>query len=154
MDPNEKSLGNKRRFISEEQSKELKQIYLSFSESEFSQIKPNSFFGYTKVQVDQPLKENDEIQLTKNGNPKPDTSKRDHERIPLNDDIEAYFKKECLPHIPEAWMDRSKDKIGYEINFTKYFYKFTPLRSIEQISNDLKDIEIEIAALSKEIYDA
>ena len=92
--------------------------------------------------------------MTKNGNPKPDTSKRDHERIPLNDDIEAYFKKECLPHIPEAWMDRSKDKIGYEINFTKYFYKFTPLRSIEQISNDLKDIEIEIAALSKEIYDA
>lgn len=149
-----KSLGNKRRFISEEQTNELKQLYLSFSESEFSQIKSNSFFGYTKVQIDQPLKEKNIILKTKNGASKPDTSKRDYERIPLNDDIEAYFKKECLPHIPEAWMDRSKDKIGYEINFTKYFYKFTPLRSIEQISNDLKDIEIEIAALSKEIYDA
>jgi len=146
-----KSLGNKRRFISEEQTNELKQMYLSFSEGEFSQIKPNSFFGYTKVQVDQPLKESNKIVRTKNGDPKPDTSKRDHERIPLDNDIDAYFKKECLPHIPEAWMNRSNDKVGYEINFTKYFYKSTPLRSLEDVSQDLKSLDEEIKRLSMEL---
>ena len=74
---------------------------------------------------------------TENGNIRPDTQKRDYERIPLGRDIDEYFKEEVKPHLPDSWMDRSKDKIGYEINFTKYFYQFKPLRALEEISQDL-----------------
>ena len=65
--------------------------------------------------------------------------------------IEDYFQREVQPHLPDSWMDRSKDKIGYEINFTKYFYRFTPLRSLEDISFDLKNLDDEIKQLSLEM---
>ena len=87
----------------------------------------------------------------KQGNPKPDTSKRDSERVLLSENVDEYYNREVKPHIPDSWMDRSKDKIGYEINFTKYFYKFTPLRSLEDISHDLKSLDDEIKRLSMEI---
>ena len=81
-------------------------------------------------------------------------NKRNSDRIPLSEDIDAYYNKEIKPHLPKSWMDRSKDKIGYEINFTKYFYKFKPLRTIDDISKDLKLIDNEIKNLSKELnYD-
>jgi type I restriction enzyme M protein len=65
--------------------------------------------------------------------------------------IEEYFKREVLPHVPDAWMDRSKDKKGYEINFTKYFYKNQPLRSLEEIRNDILQLEKESEGLLNEI---
>ena len=89
----------------------------------------------------------------KQGNPKPDTSKRDTERVPLNENVDEYYNLEVKPHLPESWMDRSKDKIGYEINFTKYFYQFTSLRSLKDISNDLKFLDDEIKLLSKKFND-
>jgi type I restriction enzyme M protein len=146
-----KNLGDKGKYITEEQKDQLFNIYQKFEENEFCKIYPNSFFGYTKVVVEQPLVENGEIKTDRQGKTKPDSSKRDNERIPLSESIENYFEQEVKPHLPEAWMDRSKDKIGYEINFTKYFYKFTPLRSLEDIAKDLKSIDDEIKQLSLEV---
>lgn len=148
-----KNLGDKGKYITEEQKDELFNIYQKFEESEFCKIYPNNFFGYTKVVVEQPLIENGEIKKDRQGNPKPDTSKRDNERVSLSENIENYYEREVKPHLPESWMDRSKDKIGYEINFTKYFYKFTPLRSLEEISKDLKSLDDEIQQLSMEMAD-
>jgi len=148
-----KNLGDKGKEISKENQQEIVKAYLNFEENEISQIHKNTFFGYTKVIVDQPLIEDREIIIKKDGNPKPDTSKRDSERIPLSDSIDEYYDREVQPHIPDSWMDRSKDKIGYEINFTKYFYKFTPLRSPEDIFQDLKSLEQEINQLSLGVTD-
>ena len=138
-----RSLGSKRKWITEEQSEELFNVYQSFEEGGFSKIYPNNFFGYTKVVVEQPLIEDGKLKTDRRGNPKPDTSKRDNERIPLSKNIDEYYEREVRPHLPEAWMNRSKDKIGYEINFTKYFYKYKSLRSIEEITHDLLELEKE-----------
>lgn len=146
-----KNLGDKGKYITEEQKDQLFSIYQRFEENEFCKIYPNNFFGYTKVVVEQPLIENGEIKKDRQGNPKPDTSKRDNERVSLSESIEDYYEREVKPHLPNSWMDRSKDKIGYEINFTKYFYKFTPLRSLEEISKDLKSLDDEIKQLSMEM---
>ncbi|MCK4346607.1 MAG: N-6 DNA methylase, partial [Bacteroidales bacterium] len=146
-----KSLGNKRKEITEENRNTLLENYLNFEENEYSKIYPNEFFGYTKVTIEQPLMENCEMVTDKKGNPKPDTKKRDYERVPLEQDIDDYFEREVRPHLPNSWMDRNKDKVGYEINFTKYFYKYKPLRSLEEITRDLLKLEEETEGLMKEI---
>ena len=81
----------------------------------------------------------------------PDTDLRDFENVPLKDDIDAYFEREVHPHVPDAWMDRSKDKVGYEINFNRHFYKYTPLRPLEVIDAELKEAEEEIMRLLREV---
>ena len=81
------------------------------------------------------------------GNPEPDPELRDYENIPLKEDITAYMKREVLPHIPSAWIDESKTKVGYEINFNRYFYKYEPPRPLHKIEEDLKKIEKEIAEM-------
>ena len=146
-----KNLGDKGKYITEEQIQELFEIYQNNEENEFCKIYPNSFFGYTKVVVEQPLIEDGNIKTDRQGSPKPDTSKRDSERVLLSDNVDEYYDREVRPHIPDSWMDRSKDKIGYEINFTKYFYKVTPLRSLKDISQDLKSLDDEIKQLSMEM---
>jgi type I restriction enzyme M protein len=80
-----------------------------------------------------------------------DADLRDFENVPLQEDIHVYFKREVLPHIPDAWMDRSKDKVGYEINFNRYFYKFTPPRKLTEIDADLKKAEDEILRLLRQV---
>lgn len=146
-----KSLGNKRKEITEENRNILLKHYQNFKENEYCKIYPNEFFGYTKVTIEQPLIENGKVVKDKNGKPKPDTSKRDYERVPLLDNIEEYYKREVKPHLPDSWMDRDKDKIGYEINFTKYFYKYKPLRSLKEITQDLLKLDEEIEGKMKEI---
>ena len=146
-----KSLGNKRKEVSESHAHELLKIYESFEEGEFSKIYSNEFFGYTRVVVEQPLVEDGVVKTDRSGNPRPDPSMRDQERVPLSDCIEEYFEREVKPHVPDSWLDRSKDRSGYEVNFNKYFYKFTPLRSLEEIVADLKQIDMEIESLSKEL---
>ena len=81
----------------------------------------------------------------------PDSELRDFENVPLKDDIDAYFEREVLPHVPDAWMDREKDKVGYEISFTKYFYEYTPLRSTEEIAAELLVLDEETENLLREI---
>ncbi len=81
----------------------------------------------------------------------PDTDLRDFENVSLKDDIDAYFEREVHPHVPDAWMDRSKDKVGYEINFNRHFYKYTPPRPLEEIDAELKQAEEEIIRLLREV---
>jgi type I restriction enzyme M protein len=81
----------------------------------------------------------------------PDSDLRDFENVPLKDDIDAYFEREVLPHVPDAWMDRAKDKVGYEINFNRHFYKYTPPRPLEEIDAELKEAEEEILRLLREV---
>ncbi|MGH9583159.1 MAG: type I restriction-modification system subunit M [Bryobacteraceae bacterium] len=81
----------------------------------------------------------------------PDPELRDFENVPLKDDIKEYFRREVAPHAPDAWMDRGKDKIGYEINFNRHFYRYTPPRPLEEIDADLKHAEQEILRLLREV---
>ena len=81
----------------------------------------------------------------------PDADLRDFENVPLKDDIDAYFEREVRPHVPDAWMDRTKDKLGYEINFNRHFYKYTPPRPLEEIDAELKRAEEEIMRLLREV---
>lgn len=85
----------------------------------------------------------------KKGKIKPDNNLRDSEKIPLKKDIDEYFEEEVLKYYPDAWMDRKKDKIGYEINFTQYFYVYEPPRSLEEIEEDIKIVTKEIGNLIK-----
>jgi len=88
--------------------------------------------------------------LDKKGNKLPDPDLRDSEKIPLKQDIEEYFEKEVKPYYPDAWMDRKKDKVGYEINFTKYFYEYKPPRPLEEIEEDIEEVTGEIQEFLKE----
>ena len=80
-----------------------------------------------------------------------DAELRDFENVPLKEDVDAYFEREVKPHVPDAWMDRSKDKVGYEINFHRHFYVFTPPRPLAQIDAELKTAEHEILRLLREV---
>ena len=81
----------------------------------------------------------------------PDADLRDFENIPLKNDIDEYFRREVLPHVSDAWMDRTKDKIGYEINFNRYFYRYTPPRSLEAIEADIRAVEKDIVRMLAEV---
>jgi len=81
----------------------------------------------------------------------PDPEHRDFENISLKEDINAYFEREVKPHVPDAWMDRSKDKVGYEINFSRYFYQYKPPRALEEIDAELKRAEADIVRLLSEV---
>ena len=146
-----KSLGSKRKYMDDDQTQQILNSYSSFEESDISKIFDNEFFGYTKVTIEQPLKENGEVVRKKDGTPKPDSSLRDSERIPLTEDIEEYFNREVEPHLPESWIDFEKSKVGYEINFTKYFYQYKPLRSSLDITNELLELEKESEKLLNQI---
>jgi type I restriction enzyme M protein len=148
-----KSLGSKRKFIDEAQTQQILDTYKGFEESDISKVYDNAYFGYTKITIEQPLKEEGNIVRKKDGTPKPDPKLRDYERVPLSEDIEAYFNKEVEPHLPDSWVDHDKSKVGYEINFTKYFYKYKPLRSSEEITKDLMELEKESQNLLNQIVE-
>jgi len=85
------------------------------------------------------------------GKPEPDAELRDTENVPLKEKIEDYFKREVLPHVPDAWIDESKTKVGYEIPLNRHFYRYEPPRPLEEIESDIKTLEAEILALLKEV---
>ena len=110
-----------------------------------SKIFNNDFFGYQKVVVETPLyDENGNVIRKKNGKPEPDTSKRDTEDISLTEDIETYINREVLPFNPDAWVDKSKTKIGFEIPFTRLFYKYELPESSKDIAQRIKTLEERI----------
>lgn len=147
-----KSLGDKRNELSDDHIAEITKIYGEFKEGEYSKIFENKAFGYAKVTVDRPERNGKGQVLTdKKGNPKPDSSLRDTENIPLLMDIEEYMRKEVLLHVSDAWIDHSKTNVGYEINFTKYFYQYKPLRSLEDIRADIMALEQESDGLLKNV---
>lgn len=147
-----KSLGNKRNEITKKQIAEITEIYGNFKPNEYSKIFNNKDFGYAKVTVERPERNaKGQVVADKKGNPKPDSSLRDTENIPLTMDMQDYMKREVLPHVPDAWIDDSKTNIGYEINFTKYFYQYKPLRSLDEIRKDIMAIEQETDGLLKTV---
>ena len=146
-----KSLGSKKKEISKDGFQKIFKSYLDFKENKITKIYNNSHFGYTKIQVEQPLSENGEVKKDKIGKLKPNPKLRDYERVPLEISIDEYFKKEVKPHLPNSWIDRSKDRVGYEINFTKYFYEYKPLRPSNEIKRDLLKLEEETRELLKQI---
>jgi type I restriction enzyme M protein len=162
----DRSLGNKRKRISENGNTKgigfITQLYGNFEENEFVKIFPNDYFGYWRITVEQPLKENGKPVKSK-GKIKPDTSLRDYENIPflkkdadgklMPQTIEEYFEEEVKPHLPDAWIDKSKTKIGYEINFTKYFYEFKPLRPLDEIKADILALQKKVLETEKKVLD-
>ncbi|MGW5322544.1 type I restriction-modification system subunit M [Rhodococcus pyridinivorans] len=89
--------------------------------------------------------------VTTKGKPEPDPSLRDTENVPLSEEVEEYFTREVLPHVPDAWIDHDKTKTGYEIPFTRHFYRYTPPRPLEEIQKDLRGLVTEIQAMLAEV---
>jgi type I restriction enzyme M protein len=250
-----KSMGDKRREISKAHIGHITEIYLSFTEGEYSRIFDTTDFGYRKITVERPLRlnfqasperiallnqqkpfqdvaaskkkktqeklfeesvgheqqqsilsmlktlpetmfkdraifekeldktamraglkvtpplrkailtalserdETAEICRDKDGNPEPDPELRDTENVPLNEDIWTFFEREVKPHVPDAWINTAirdhKDgeigKVGYEINFNRYFYKYQPPRPLEEIEADIKILERDILEMLREV---
>ena len=222
---NKRSLGDKRRHITESQIAEIVRLYGRFEDGERCKLFDNADFGYTRVTVERPLRLRyrmttddkarfldacpellDDVQAidralgreplpdwnivqdrirdllrergsrwTQNerklfrdvftrkdseaepvsaggraGGWEPDPALRDFENVPLKQDIDAYFEREVLSHLPDAWMDREKDKAGYEIAFNRHFYRYVPPRTLTEIDADLKAAEEEIVRLLRE----
>lgn len=140
--PEKRSLGNKRNKIESFHIAKLVDIYTNFQEGPYCKIFNNDDFGYYQITVEQPeYDEKGKPVKDKKGNIKPDTKKRDKENIPLNEDIEEYFQNEVLPHVPDAWIDFDKTRIGYEINFSKHFYEFQGLRPSTLIKEEIVTLE-------------
>jgi type I restriction enzyme M protein len=143
-----KSLGSKRKEMSESDIDRITRLYGDFEQNEQSKIFDNADFGYSTITVERPLRDaHGTIERDKKGNPRPDASLRDTENVPLKEDIQVYFDREVLPHVPDAWIDHSKTKVGYEIPFTRHFYKYVPPRPLEEIDMDLKQVTAEIMDL-------
>ncbi len=158
-----KPLGKKRVEFLTEHVGMIEKTFLNFEENEYSKIFDNADFGYAQITVNRPLRDENgnivyerkggALSLSK-GKPKPDPKLKDTENIPLKLDIQDFFESEVLPFAPDAWWDKNDTKIGYEINFSKYFYKHQPPRAMTDIAKDIFAIEQETDGLLKEIIEA
>src|SRR5690606_24834942 len=154
-----KSLGQKRKAISDEQIAEIVRLYGAFEENERVKILPNETFGYLRITVERPLAG----EVDSKGRPKPDPELRDNENVPLpyvkvsyepdpteriaspeyRKAIDDYMDAEVRPYVPDAWVDHSKTKIGYEIPLTRLFYKYEPPRPLEEIRSEEHTSELQ-----------
>ena len=225
---NRRSLGDKRRHITNQHIIEIVRLYGRFEDGDRSKIFNNEDFGYTRITVERPLrlryqmtiedkarfldacpyllddvqemdkalgrepqrnwnatgdriadlldkrqsrwkkaeqklfrdvfteKDSEADPVWQDGQRRryePDIERRDYENIPLAEDIDAYFEREVRPHVPDAWMDRRRDRVGYEINFNRHFYKYNPPRPLEEIDADLRNAEKRIARLMREVME-
>ena len=147
-----KALGNKRNDISPEQITEITRIYGDFVENEICKIFDNQDFGYSKITVERPLRDEKGEPVLKKGKPQADPALRDTENVPLKEDIPEYFAREVLPYAPDAWIDESKTKVGYEIPFTRYFYRYEAPRPSSEIMAEILELEKELDGSLKEIF--
>lgn len=160
-----KSIGSKRVDITEDCRELIVQAYGEFMNKEYtlddcrveSKIMNNEDFGFYKVTVESPEKDEEGNVVLKKGKPKADTNLRDTEDIPLTEDIDEYFEREIKPFNSEAWIDKKKTKVGYEIPFTRLFYKYVAPEKSEDIAKRISEIEARIVksfeALSGEEVD-
>jgi type I restriction enzyme M protein len=147
-------LGKKRVEFSTQHIPVIEKIFLDFKENEYSKIFDNTDFGYSQITVNRPERdEKGKIIYVSKGKPKADSKLKDSENIPLKDHIQEFFKKEVLPFAPDAWWDAKDTKVGYEINFAKYFYNHQPPRALTEIAKDILAIEEETEGLLKEIIE-
>lgn len=151
-----KSMGSKRKQLSMNTVDRIVELFYSDKPSKFIKDFDAADFGYTTITVERPLKDESGaiVMSTKGkakGQPQADANLRDTENVPLKEDIQTYFKREVLPHAPDAWIDESKSKVGYEIPFTRHFYEYKPPRSLAEIDAELKEVTAEIQALLSEV---
>ena len=152
-----KSLGSKRKELSQAHIEDITRMFGSFEELTrdsvpISRIFNNEAFGYRTITVDRPERDAaGEVVLggkgKAKGKPMADSSLRDTENVQLGDDIDAYFKREVLPHSPDAWIDAEKTKVGYEIPFNRHFYVFKPPRPLADIDAELKGVTDRILSM-------
>lgn len=149
-----KNLGSKRNELSKEHIDNITKIYGDFVENEYSKIFDNESFGYRKVTVLQPeLNEDGTPKKNKKGEYIPDKSLTDTENIPLQKSIEDYMNREVIPFAKYAYIDESKTKIGYEISFTKYFYKYQEPRKTEEIMKEILELDRKLDGVLKELQE-
>ena len=148
-----KSLGNKRNDIPQHFIDEITKIYGDFIETDVSKIFANEEFGYAKIVVERPLFDENGKPVIKKCVIQADNSLRDTENVPLTEDIDAYFAREVLPFASDAWIDKTKTKFGYEIPFTRCFYKFTPPQPSHEIMKEILDIESELDGALKAVFE-
>lgn len=166
FEPRRKSIGNKRVDISEQCRNLIIKVYGEYKDKNYeevlyngkskivckSKILENSSFGYRKVVVESPKLDENGIAITQKGKPIADTSKRDVENVPLDEDIEEYFKREVLPYRPNAWIDKSKTKIGYGIPFTRTFYEYKKLEPAEDIEKRIREHEKSLVQKLRRLF--
>ena len=149
-----KNLGSKRNELSKEHIDNITKIYGDFVENEYSKIFENEYFGYRKVTVLQPeLNEDGTPRKNKKGEYIPNKELTDTENIPLQETIEYYMNREVIPFAKYAYIDESKTKIGYEISFTKYFYKYQEPRKTEDIMNEILELDKKLDGVLKELQE-
>lgn len=147
-----KALGNKRNDIPESAIAEITRLYGEFIETEISKIFDNEDFGYTKITVERPLRDENGELILKKGKKQPDSSLRDTESVPLKEDINEYFKREVLPFAPDAWINEKKSVVGYEIPFTRYFYKYEAPKPSAEIMAEILELEKELDGTLSEVF--
>ena len=156
-----KNLGSKRNDITDADRDVIVKAYGEFTNATYecdgkvceSKIFNNEDFGFNRIQIESPLYENGAIVTKgKKNMPVADVSKRDFENVPLVEDIDRYFEREVKPYSPEAWIEKSKTKVGYEIPFTRYFYKYEKPESSEDIEKRLSVLESDIMASLTKLF--
>ena len=159
-----KSLGSKRKELSDAHIDRITRLFGAFEEASdhdadgsarpISRILDNEDFGYHSITVERPLRGQDGNVVLgqkgkQKGKPQPDSSLRDTENVPYKDDVAEYFKREVLPHAPDAWIDSDKTRVGYEIPFNRHFYVFKPPRPLGEIDAELKQTTDRILDMIK-----
>ena len=152
-----KSLGSKRKELGDEHIADVTRLFAEFQEVTrdgvpICRIFSNETFGYRTITVERPLRDEagKMVMGTKGklkGQPQPDANLRDTENVPLEENVDEYFSREVLPHVPDAWIDHEKTKIGYEIPFNRHFYVYRPPRTLSEIDADLKQVTDRILAM-------
>lgn len=141
-----KALGNKRNDIPQTAIDEITRIYGDFVENDICQIKNIEEFGYRTITVERPLRDENGKLILKKGKQQADKSLRDTENIPLTESIEEYFEREVKPFVPDAWIDKKKTVIGYEIPFTRYFYKYQQPEKSKVLAQRFIELEASVSA--------
>ncbi len=162
FEPRRKSIGTKRNDISDKCRELIVQAYGEFKNDAVygekegiycqSKIFDTEEFGYRKITVERPERDEKGEPVMKKGKPVPDADLRDTENVPMKEDVEEYFKREVLPYAPDAWIDTKKTKIGYEIPMTRYFYEYQAPEPVEDIMARITELEKNIAASLQELF--
>lgn len=162
FEPRRKSIGTKRNDITDACRELIVTAYGEFANGKVygdkngiyceSKVFESVEFGYNKIVVERPQRDEAGNVILKRGKPVPDTSLRDTENIPLVQDIDAYFAREVLPYAPDAWIDHSKTKVGYEILMTRYFYEYQAPEAVEDIVARITALEQDISAGLAELF--
>ena len=162
FEPRRKSIGTKRNDITDACRELIVTAYGEFANGKVygdkngiyceSKVFESVEFGYNKIVVERPQRDEAGNVILKRGKPVPDTSLRDTENVPLVQDIDAYFTREVLPYAPDAWIDHSKTKVGYEIPMTRYFYEYQAPEAVEDIVARITALEQDISAGLAELF--